>query len=529
MAHGPSPFSSNRLIVYKPWVPKQLRFWLIIMFALFYQLTGGIYLAALSQMVGELSFISPDVTMASYCSLIGLNMIFPVMFRWKFYFYSRQMWFVSSVGSIVCAVLAPYSTVPWLLWLVCLFAGYFKMMGMFACMSTVQLNITPTRNYGVFFPVVYILVCGAIQLSGLITAYVAFEYNWKYVYLIIIGLMLVVDLLVYFLMNHDHRCAPFVPLKGVDWVGHILWVASCCVAAWIFNFGEHYDWWDSKEIWTATWIFIAVFALTLIESHYHRNPFISLKAFEYPVTWKVSFALLVMAVLQASAHVLQPIFMNAVARYDYFTIVNFNYPEICGIIAGAIFTYFAIVRWRWRMKLFFFSCFFLTTFYIISTYFLIDASTESRQFNLPLFAFGMAEVMMESVATYMICTSIPFQHTFMNVAILGFVRCGVGTAASGALVERLFAWSIKKHVMLTSSQLPDISQGDLSWFMEYFTGQNIMMAVKESFGYLAYLGIAMMLLILFARFSPSVGRLIPKMGAAARWIRNPHTSADPSL
>ncbi len=529
MGHGPSPFTNNRLLVYKPWVPRRLRFWLIVMFAFFYQLSGGVYLAVLSQMVGELSFISEDVTMASYCSLIGLNMIFPVLFRWKFYFYSRQMWFVSSIGSIICAIAAPYSTIPWILWLVCLLAGYFKMMGMFACMSTIQLNITPTRNYGVFFPVVYILVCGAIQISGLITAYISYDFNWKFVYLVIIGLMLVIDLIVYFMMNHDHRGAPFIPLKGIDWSGHILWVATCCIATWIFNFGEHYDWWDSREIWYATWLFIAVFTMTLIESHYKNEPFISLKAFCYPTTWRVTFVLLGIAVLQASAHVMQPVFMNAVAGYDYFTIVNFNYLEIYGIIMGAVLTYFALVRWKWRMKIFFFTCFLLTTFYIIASYFLIDPSSDAWLFYLPLFAFGAGEVMMEAGATYMVCRNIPFQHMFMNIAIIGFARCGVGTAAAGALVERMFAWAMNKNVMLTSSELDNFSGDGVSWFTEYFTTQNIMLAVKECYGYLILFGILIMLTILFAWFSPSMNRILPTMSAAARWIRNPHGTTDPTL
>ena len=164
MGHSPQPLLQTRLLMYKPWVPRRLRFWLIVMFALFYQLTGGVYLAALSQMVGELAYIGEDVTMASYCSLIGLNMIFPVLFRWKFYMYTRQMFFVSSIGALLCAAAAMVVTVPWVFWLICLFAGYFKMMGMFACMSTIQLNISPSRDFGVFFPVVYLLVWVAIQL-----------------------------------------------------------------------------------------------------------------------------------------------------------------------------------------------------------------------------------------------------------------------------------------------------------------------------------------------------------------------------
>lgn len=67
------------------------------------------------------------------------------------------------------------------------------------------------------------------------------------------------------------------------------------------------------------------------------------------------------------------------------------------------------------------------------------------------------------------------------------------------------------------------------WFYEYFTRQNLMLAVKECFGYLVLLGGIMMLAILFARFSPPMGRLLPRMGAAARWIRNPHSTPDPTL
>lgn len=309
----------------------------------------------------------------------------------------------------------------------------------------------------------------------------------------------------------------------------MLWIATCCIVAWIFNFGEHYDWWESREIWCATWLFIIVFALTLIESHYHKNPFISLGAFRYTTTWKVVFVLAGIAVLQASAHVLQPVFMNTVAGYDYFTIVGFNYPEIYGIVIGAVFTYLTLVRWKWRPKIFFFACFLLTTFYIMATYFLIDPATEAWQFYIPLFAFGMGEVMMESGATYMICTTIPFQHTFMNVAIVGFVRCGVGTAAAGAAVERMFAWAMSKTLMLTSSEIADTDGAGMSWFGSYFTQQNIMIAVKECLGYLAILGVAMMLIILLARYTPPVTRLLPKMGAAARWIRNPHSTPDPTL
>lgn len=529
MGHSPNPLLANRLLMYRNRVPKGVRFWLIILFALFYQLSGGIYLAALSQMVGELAFLSEDVTMAGYCSLIGLNMIFPILFRWKFYLYTRQMFFVSSIGASICAIAAMTASVPWMLWLVCLLAGYFKMMGMFACMSTIQLNITPARNNGAFFPVVFVFVCGAVRLSGILTAHIAYDFNWKMVYLVIVGMMLVIDGVVYFMMRPDHRSGPFIPLKGVDWLGHLLWVATCCVAAWIFTFGEHYDWWNSYPVWYATWIFVALLAMTLFESRLKKEPFISLKAFCYPMTWSILLLLSGMAVLQASAHVLQPVFMNAVAGYDYFTIVHFNYPELYGIIMGAILAFFALVRLKWRMKVFFFVCFVLVTFYLIASYFLIDPSTEAWQFYLPLFALGAAEVMMEIGATFILSHSIPFPHFFMNISIIGFVRCGVGTAGAGAIVERLFAWSMNKHVMLSSSSPDFVDYAGTAWMDRYFTEQNLMLSVKECFGYLALLGLVMLLIVLLSKYSNNMVRFVPKIVSVARWIRNPRHTADPTL
>ena len=86
-----------------------------------------------------------------------------------------------------------------------------------------------------------------------------------------------------------------------------------------------------------------------------------------------------------------------------------------------------------------------------------------------------------------------------------------------------------KNAMLASSGLENLSGDSVSWFAEYFAGQNIMLAVKECYGYLILFGILMMLTILFARFSPSMNRILPKMGAAARWIRNPHGTPDPTV
>lgn len=52
-----------------------------IAFVVIIQFSGGVYLAAASDMVGTTALMQEDILMAGYASLIGLAVNFAVMFR----------------------------------------------------------------------------------------------------------------------------------------------------------------------------------------------------------------------------------------------------------------------------------------------------------------------------------------------------------------------------------------------------------------------------------------------------------------
>ncbi len=521
----------RQMLMFRPSIPHRLRFWSVIFMAFCFQLTGGVYLATLTQMVGQLAYLSEDVTMASYCSLIGLNAIFPIMFRWKFGLFTRQLWFIAAGVEIGCAILAMYVTWAPLLWLVCLVAGYFKMMGMFGCMSTIQLNITPTRNFAVFFSVVYLLVCGAIQVSGIVSAWMSYFTNWRMMYLIVVVLMMAVEAWVYFSMQHDHRSGPKWPLQGIDWMGQLLWTGTMVVLTWIFCFGEHYDWWDAPQIRCATWIFFVMMGLSIWQSSRAEQPYIDLKAFNYPVAWSFALALFGILVLESTAHAVQPTLLGGLLHYGFVNIVSLNYPELFGIIMGSILFYFTLVRWRWTVKMVLILITLLITYYEVNIYFLIDPDTAPHLFWIPMFAFGVGEVMIEGLCTYLLSQAIPFQHFFMNITILGFLRCGPGLAAAGAIVERLYRWSYNCNMMLGASGLDldkssRMTEEGIDW-MGQLNQQTLMMATKETYGYMILLGIFMMAMVLLSSYATTVKRFVPRMISVRRWLGG--RGGDPTL
>ena len=476
MAHNMPPVRMfTQLLMFKPWVPHRMRFWTLMVFIFFYQFTGGIYVASISQIQGEFAFWSEDVTMASYCSIIGLNMIFPVLFRWKFFFYTRQMWFVSSIGSLVCAVAAFYCSVPWLFCGICLFAGYFKLMGMFATVSNVQLNWTPTRSFGVFLPIIFMFVLGTLQLANYVSTWVSYYTNWKLMYCVIVVMMLFIDACAYFMMKPDHRCGPFVPLKGVDWTGHVLWTAVLVAGAYVFNYGEHYDWWESREICSATGLFAALLILALVRMfRLGDKAYITPGAFSHPITYYLWAILAGVNIVLGVGHYVQSIYINGVLGYDSINANDLNLPQLAGIVMGAIFTFWTIVKLKWSLRQFFFVNILMFAFCAVTMYFIAVPQTPKEYLVVPLFLFGLADVMLEAGATYAISQKLPWQYFFMNITILGFIRCGFGTAAGAAVVEHSFA----------------------KYAIEY----GVVDAVRESYGMAAWSLVVLLIIILASNF-----------------------------
>ena len=81
--HEIAPFAIPAM---RDFVPQKLRPWIIIAFVLVFQFSGGVYLAAVSEMVGSTALMQEDIMMAGYASMVGMGLTFAIMFRLKFRF-----------------------------------------------------------------------------------------------------------------------------------------------------------------------------------------------------------------------------------------------------------------------------------------------------------------------------------------------------------------------------------------------------------------------------------------------------------
>ena len=178
----------------RTFVPEKIRPWIVVLFAIIFQLSGGVYLAAVSEMVGSLALRQEDITMAGAASLVGLALVFGIMFRLKFRFPSKPTLLVCAGGIILCNLVCMRTDSVPVLVATCFVAGIFRMWGTFECNSTLQLWITPKRDLSVFFCFINILVQGMLQITGLTAIYTAYLSKWEYMHWVVVGLLATVML-----------------------------------------------------------------------------------------------------------------------------------------------------------------------------------------------------------------------------------------------------------------------------------------------------------------------------------------------
>lgn len=493
--HDTGPFAIPAM---RDFVPEKLRPWIVVFFVIIIQFSGGVYLAAVSEIAGATAFMQEDIMMAGYASMVGMGLTFAVMFRLKFRFSSKTSLLTCCSVIILANLICMYTrSVPVLVG-TCFVAGFFRMWGTFECNSTIQLWLTPKRDLSVFFSFIYLLVQGCIQLSGLTTVYVAFFSNWEFMHWLIIGLLGVLMLLTLTLYRRRFFMRR-LPLYGIDWLGGLLWGAVLMCMIFVCLYGEHYDWYESGYIRMATIAGVIMLALNLWRASFIRHPFIALETWRYKVVYMTFLLYIVIDILLAPSHLLEHIYAESILGYDSLHMISLNWIVLLGVVTGAVFTYqvFAVRKWCYRtMTVIAFSA---IVGYLVIFYFTIDYNVPKELFVVPLFLRGFGYVII-AICFLTSLSRVPFQHFFQAVSVQAFVSAGFGGVLGSAVLKQLLKVVMKRNVMLLGANLDHVNPlADHLPFAQLYGAvqqQALIVTLKELYGWLALTGMLCLLIFM---------------------------------
>lgn len=504
-------------------IPRRLKPWLFIFFVLIVQFSGGVYLAAVSDMVGTTALMQEDILMAGYASLIGLAINFAVMFRIKFRFSNRTQLLTCGIVLIVANLICAYTTSVPVLVLTCFIAGWFRMQATFACNSTIQLWLTPVRDMSIFFCYVYIIVDSVIQLSGIATIYTAFFSQWEYMHWIMIGMLALMMLMVFFLVK-PVRAPMFIPLLGIDWIGAVLWTSFMMCFTFICVYGNYFDWWESSEICQAAALGLICLLINLWRASFLHHPYISFQAMKNRNVIKATCIYLVFFTMLATEHVFEHSYAANILGFDETNLIDLNWYVFIGIVAGCGFTYFTFALRKWRYKTMTAIGFALAILYLAYFYFLIDYGVEKEMLFLPLFFRGAASVIISIVyLTSIVQSGLPFQVFPQALTLNGFTGAVMGATFGPAVIGEFLRHTMAKNAAFLSSSItdvsPDIVHAPLGQLFGLVQMQALIVSMKEIYGWLLIVGIVSLVLILVSYSSVRPWAIFPKWKTIRRILR----------
>ena len=504
-------------------VPRRLKPWIFIFFVLIIQFSGGVYLAAASDMVGTTALMQEDILMAGYASLIGMAINFAVMFRIKFRFSNRTQLLAACIVLIAANfICASTDSVPVLV-ITCFVAGWFRMQATFACNSTIQLWLTPVRDMAIFFCYVYIVVDSVIQLSGIATIYTAFFSQWEYMQWIMSGLLALMMILVLILVK-PVRTPMFIPLLGIDWIGAGLWAVFMTGFTFICVYGNFYDWWDSVEIRVAALVTVITLGINLYRASFLHHPYISFMAMKNRNVVRATVIYTVFFTLLATEHVFEHTYAAQVLGFDETNLIDLNWYVFAGIVTGCGFTYFTFALRKWRYKTMTAIGFALAIVYLAYFYFFLDYGVEKEMLFMPLFFRGAAAVIISIIfLTSIVQSGLPFQVFPQALTINGFTGAVMSATFGPAVVGEFLRHVMAKNASLIGSVMtasnPDATRVPVGELYGMVQLQALVVSMKEIYGWLLMVALVALLVILVSYAPLRPWAIFPKWKTIRRTIR----------
>lgn len=496
--------------MYREFVPKAIRPWIYVCYAIIFQVSGGIYLGALNYIAGSTSLMTYDVSMIGMCGVIGVCIPFPFLFRFKFRYTNRQLLVNAALVIAACNFLCIKTQSIPILCALSFLAGFFKLCGTFECMSNIQLWVAPGRDFTRFFPFLYTIILGSMSLSSWLAVRLTYHFgSWQMMHWLMIGLLLIVVLTV-FVLTRNVRIMPKIPMISMDWLGCILWSIALVEGTWLFTYGEFCNWLDSRTFRVGCVLLAVTLCLCIGRMLRIRHPYIAPKTFTYKGLVPVLALFFVNEIMNATPKSLQNVLIGSVLGYAPITMTGFSLLEIAGYAIGCVFCVIWIKVFRLRYTRLLSLGTVLLLAYQLMMYFLVSPGLNMERLYLPTLTRTSGYAIFFVVLTIYLEEVMPFQHFFMGMTVCGFIRNGFGTSIASAI----YAYSLRYYVAdWNASPGPGI---DMAAFYD-----PLISGIKTLYGWTCFFGCAVLLLYLLHHVDPvrNTFKLMTSWRAVGRSVR----------
>ena len=461
------------------WVPKPVGILILILLFIPILTVGGVYSANSGEMMSGLGILSEHIQFVGFVTSIGMAAFAP-------FFYDlvriRREKLMCLVGfsimyllSYVCAVTESI----FLLALCSLIMGFLRMVLMMVNLFTLikyafgmeaTRNITPgnepsdeegwdrlDREKSTSMPIIYLFFMILGQVGTALTAWLAYEYEWQYVYYFMMGTILLSILIIFITMPFHSYPRERFPITFSKF-GNVV-VFSCMVTCFIYIlvYGKTLDWFDDPTIVRAALLTLLFGAIFIYLESSRRSPYFLMDLFKLRTINMGVILFLLLMILNSSAMFVN-VFTSIGMKIDNWQNAALGNWCVVGYIIGAILS-IALGSRGVHLKYLFAIGFLLLGCSALFIYFEVQSAGLYDRMKYPVIIRAAGMMIIYSLTAVHANQRMPYKYLSTWICVMLTVRMvigpGIGTAIYTNLLQERQQHYVTRYAQNVDRMNPD--------------------------------------------------------------------------
>lgn len=417
-------------LLFRKWVPQSLRLICIFFLTITTLMLNGTYTGSSIDISSSMGVLREDISMAFYASSAGMAAAYPMVSRLRAILSTKTILLfdllLQVLLSLICATAQKMETIT-----VCSFLiGFLKSFVMMEMIIMLRPLFSPKNIRSEFYGYFYPLVFSVSQVSLLVTAFIAYNFEWQYMYYLVLIMILfsITLILICFRYTNQKLSLP----RDIDWYSFVLIAAIYLLLIYVVTYGKVNDWFHSTSIVLSVVLLPVLFTLMIRRQCSSKTPYIILQVF-HDRKAVIAYLMMAIVVLLTSSNYLVTSFVNSVIQVNSYQSNLLNLAMIPGYIFGGFLCF-----WWFRLQIFKFRTLAFWGMLSVSAfigilYFSITSYSTYESLFIPMFFRGLGSMIIYIAFGVYAVESLPPQWMLHNAFFLVSIRSTLAPAIGSSL------------------------------------------------------------------------------------------------
>lgn len=372
----------------RKWTPQWLAITTMMLLIFTVAFANGTYMGSTIVLTGTLGTTTEDIMMSFYAGTLGIVAANPLQQKIRLALTPKTLIISDLILQVFLSIVCGHSESILIITICSFFLGMLKTIVITQFIVLMSGFFSPdnvrSEYLSWFFPIIF----GMGQLSMSFTAWLAYNYQWQYIYYCVAALILLILALI-IVFFRDMRRPVIQPFKDINYRGVLLAASGYMFVVYALIYGQTLDWFASDDIRASVVLGLLLLALFFADMYSAKKTYVSLKVLKH---WKTPLGCLFLFFCMffngdtslVNRYLNYVLGLDSVHTYSVFLWTIPGYV-IAGIVA---FWWF---RWqRWRFRYLISACMALYAVYFAIIYFGLSPESRYEMLFIPMIIKGAA-------------------------------------------------------------------------------------------------------------------------------------------